>query len=288
MEFVGWRGLRFILEAAADGWDTRRATSTVGRRKSGEMPQGSKPGGHTMNLPRLIGIAVFSLLACIAGTSLADQTYMSFTFDDKTIDQPIGTGGSTVGEPEYISPAAEAVVRATPFDTPCLEIHNANPEMFAFVYFTRAEGGVSAGVVAIIMDLWFYGSGSGWPPYCEVYSQGYQTLLGFYAQADGRLHISSGSGWTDGPTIPVGRSFPVLIVLDMDADTFSVWMDETEWVSNQPLMATGKDFGRVKLAITSGCVPENGIAIDQLRVIDWIPDVSVAETTWGRVRALYR
>jgi hypothetical protein len=76
--------------------------------------------------------------------------------------------------------------------------------------------------------------------------------------------------------------------LDMDSDTFSVWMDETEWVSDQPLITTGTSFGRVKLAITSGCVPENRFSVDQLRVLDWMPSVPIAETTWGRVRAFYR
>lgn len=235
-----------------------------------------------------IGIMVVLLLACVAGTAAADQTYLSFTFDDKTIDQPIGTGGSALGEPSYINPNAEAIVRATPFGTPCLEIHNTNPDEYAFVYFVRDAGGVSSGIVAIIMDLWFFGSGEGWPPYCEVYSYGYQTLVGFYAMDDGKLHIQTGSGMTDGPTIPIGRPFPVLIILNMDTDTVSVWMDETEWVSDEPLRMTGVDFGRIKLALTSGCVTENRFSVDQIRVIDWIPDVPVVETTWGRVRSLYR
>jgi len=74
----------------------------------------------------------------------------------------------------------------------------------------------------------------------------------------------------------------------MDTDTFSIWLDGTQAVADQPLKRTGGDFHKVILQSGFNCDPENRFSLDQIRVLDWMPPVAAAKSSWGRIRALYR
>jgi len=50
----------------------------------------------------------------ISHTAMAAETILSANFNNKPLNQPIGTGGAAVGEPTSVSPFIEAVVRAAP------------------------------------------------------------------------------------------------------------------------------------------------------------------------------
>ena len=235
-----------------------------------------------------IGLAVVLLLGCVVGAALANQTYMEITFDDKAIDQPIGEGGMTVGEPDFVDSRIEAIVRSSPFATPSLEIHSTVSTGNPTIWFNYAGSGITSGLVVIIMDLWLYGSGPGWESYWTIYTPNFQNLMEFRFLSDGRIHIDGAGTDAYVPSYPIGRSFPVLIALDMDTDTFSVWMDETQYVENQPLRLEDREFGAIWFAAGASIADENRVFIDQIRVIDWMSEVPIVETTWGRVRALYR
>lgn len=240
-----------------------------------------------MNRFRSLWMILLMLLGSIAGVASANQTYLNVTFDDKTIDQPIGAGGGAVGEPDYVATEIEATVRATPFGTPSLEIHNTTTDNET-VWFTLASPPVSTGLAVIIMDLWFYGSGPGWTSGWTIYTSGNQNLLGLDLTAEGNIRVTAGGTYFDYNNYPIGRSLPVLIALDMDADTYSIWMDGTLQGENLPLNYAGKDFGAIWFNSGFECDPANKVSVDQIRVIDWMPAVATTHTTWGRVRALYR
>jgi hypothetical protein len=241
-----------------------------------------------MSMARWIVGFVLLFSGVLFGSALADQTFMQITFDDKAIDQPIGDWGTGVGEPTEIGENIEAIVRAAPFDTPSLEIHNTHATNTGYVIFELPGSPVSSGLVVIVMDLWFYQTGPGWSPYCELYSSSYQTLMSFFLRNDGGLTIFGGGDPVILPVVPTGRSFPVLIALDMDQDTFSVWMDGTEISADSPLMVTGATFEKVYLGAGYNCDPANRFSVDQIRVLDWLPPVATTRTTWGGIRRLYR
>jgi hypothetical protein len=240
-----------------------------------------------MNLSRWMGVIILLALGSISGIASANQTLLEVTFDDKTIDQPIGAGGGAIGEPDYVAAEIEAYVRATPFDSPSLELHNTTTDNET-VWFSLPGSAVSTGLAVIIMDLWFYGSGPGWTSGWTVYTADYQSLLTMRLLDDRRIHVGAAGTYFDYNNYPIGRSFPVLIALDMDADTYSIWMDGTLQGENLPLDLTGRDFKAIWFDTGHDCDPANKVSVDQIRVLDWMPSVPTSRTTWGRVRALYR
>jgi hypothetical protein len=80
------------------------------------------------------------LLVAASARAGGPVTILDCTFDDKPIDEIIGTGGPTVGEPVRIS-NADPHVRAFPFQTPCIEIldENASANTVAFEFLNGVE-----------------------------------------------------------------------------------------------------------------------------------------------------
>lgn len=230
-----------------------------------------------------------ALLFCLAVPGLGEQTYMEITFDDKAVDQPIGTGGVLVGEPTWVDGQIEAIVRGTPFATPSLEVHSVdytNPHGLGFQLTTP---GIGSGLVVVIMDLWFEEIGSGGEPYLEVYNANWSYLTRIRFGLDDTVRITDSNGTVDGPTFPKGRAIPILIAFDMDAGSYSIWIDEAPVVADRLHGVADPDFGIVLINTGYADDPANRFWIDQIRVIDWLPDdIAIEPASWGRIRALYR
>jgi hypothetical protein len=236
----------------------------------------------------MIMLVTLVLPGLLAGVALADQTYMSVTFDDKPVDQPLGTGGTAVGEATSCDSQIEAIVRATPFDTRSLEIHNTDLEANRNIYFGLPDAPVSSGLAVVIADLWFYQTGLGWTPYIEFYDSGWSDLLGIYLMSDGTIRIIDSEIAATVPSYPTGRSLPILVAMDFDADTYSVWIDEVQWVADRPMTVSGSNFNIIQIGSGSDCAAENHFSIDQIRVVDTLPQIPTQRTSWGNVRALFR
>lgn len=230
-----------------------------------------------------------ALLLCLAFPVLAEQTYMAITFDEKAVDQPIGTGGVLIGEPTWVDSQIEAIVRATPFATPSLEIHNVdytNPHALGFQMVTGAP---STGLVVIVTDLWFEETGFGSEPYIEIYKASWYYLTRVRFCLDGTVRITDPNGTVEGPSFPKGRATPLLVAFDMDAGTYSVWIDEAPVVADRLHGVADPDFGIILFNTGYGDDPANRFWVDQIRVIDWLPDdIASLPASWGRIRALYR
>lgn len=56
----------------------------------------------------------FCLLLPVSSLALANETILLANFNNKPLNQPIGTGGATVGEPTSVPSAIDAIVRAAP------------------------------------------------------------------------------------------------------------------------------------------------------------------------------
>jgi hypothetical protein len=232
--------------------------------------------------------ATLALPGLLTGVALAEQTYMSVTFDDKPIDQPLGTGGTAVGEATSCDSQIEAIVRATPFDTRSLEIHNTDLVGNRNIYFGPSAGSISSGLAVVIMDLWFYQTGPGWMPYFEFYNSDWSELLRITTESTGTMSIRDSGVAAVVPSYPTGRSLPVLIAMDFDTDTYSVWIDEVQWVADRPMLVSGSNFYIIQIGSGWNCDPENRFSIDQIQVIDTLPVVPTQQSSWGKVRALFR
>jgi hypothetical protein len=221
------------------------------------------------------------LLLCHAAPASGDQDYMTITFDDKAIDQPIGTGGPANGEPSSIDESLSAIVRSTPFSTPCLEIGNTGNMNFDLA------APVTGGIVAVITDIWFYQNVT-----CQYYvslrNSSNQVIDSIFFWGNGIGQIAAYDFVVDNVTYPTGRPTPILMVVDLDARTWSVWIDEVQWVNGQPLFEQISDFKRVLVSAGGSCPEGNRCSIDQIRILDRVPPVPVETLSWGGLRALYR
>jgi hypothetical protein len=235
-------------------------------------------------------VPLVALLLTAAVTVRADQTYLEATFDDKTIDAPIGTSGAAAGEPAWLEGPCTATVRSAPFNTPCLEIEQASTPGLARAVFELLDGvDPNSGLVVLVADVWFEELSSQHEYDIHIYSANWgTTVFAMTINWDSGVNVWS----TGGPTqtigsAPTGRSFPILIALNMDARTYSVWLDGTLAALDLTMSPTG-EVSHILVGPTQNPVAGSKMWLDQIRVLDWMPTVAIRETTWGKVRALYR
>jgi hypothetical protein len=234
-----------------------------------------------------VALAVIAVaLGSAAGGVRADITYMDLTFDDKTIDMPLGQGGTLIGEATWFHANVQATVRAAPFDTPSLELHNTHASETGPIEFDLPNGAVESGLVGILMDLWFYQTGPGWLPQIVLYASDWNELCRVYTQADGSLTIMDTDVAATVPAYPTGRPLRIVLLLDMDLDTYSAWVDGVQRVENRAMKTAGRLFDKVVFQTGWNCAPENHFAIDRILVVDQLPPVPVHATTWGGIKAL--
>jgi hypothetical protein len=210
---------------------------------------------------------------------------MIVTFDDKTIDEPIGTGGPANGEPSWIDDEIEAIVRSTPFDTPSLEINNLTT--IGNMGF-ELPALVNEGIVAVITDLWFYEDSDCWYTFGLYDSYG-QPIAQIFFETNGLARITDTNGIViEDVPYATGLPVPVLMAIDLETRSYSVWIDEVQRVVDRPLGASILDFQRVKVSAGYNCSDGNRFSIDQIRILGRVPPVPVETLSWGRLRALYR
>lgn len=233
-------------------------------------------------------VVVFLFVVAISPV-FAYQTYMEINFDDKEIDQPIGTGGGTMDEPDWVDLEIEAIVRATPFPSRSLEVHNVDYQNTRNLGFMLPGLYVSSGLAVIIMDLWFEEEGSGGAPWIDIYKSTWNSLAKLTFEPSGNIRITDPNGAIDGPVFPKGRALHILAAFDMDAGTYSVWINEAPVVADRLHGLADPDFSHLVFNTGHEDDPANRFWIDQIRVLDWLPgNIAVESATWGRIRALYK
>ena len=216
----------------------------------------------------------------------AQVTYMDINFDDKTIDAPLGQAGTATGEATWIHSNVQATVRAAPFDTPSLEIHNTHVSETGPLEFDLPNGSVESGLVGILMDLWFYQTGPGWLPQIVLFASDWNELCRVTTESDGSMRIVDSGVAATVPGYPTGRPLRIVLLLDMDSDTYSAWVDGVQWVDNRAMKFTGRLFHKVIIQTGWDCAPENHFSVDRILVLDNLPPVPVEPTTWGGIKAL--
>jgi len=232
-----------------------------------------------------VAAAVCLLFWSLPSPAPGGQSYLSATFNDKTIDKPIGTGGPALGEPNWVDEEIEAIVRATPFETPSLEIRNLTS---AGNMGFELDDAVSEGIVAVIIDLWLY-KDNPCTTWLDLYNSGWNLLAKVEFESNNTFSIHDADGVVvSGAPFAAGRPLPLLMVLDFDADTYSIWIDAVQQVSERFLNITSPNFRRIIFYAGWDCPEGNHFSIDQVRIIDHEPQVPVEVPTWGRLRALFR
>jgi hypothetical protein len=237
------------------------------------------------------GLLALLLPIVLAEPAVTHQVWLRADFNDKAIDQPIGMGGPELGEPVGTSQGPlDAIVRATPMPTPCLEITDQSESYAGSVRFQFLDDAeIQEGLLYIRADFWIP----------QVPQGGYG--LGV-RERDGAAHkfiqltfghsgkvTCSDEGGVVGLVAPyqVGRVTPICIAFDMTAGTYDLWIDGNLVVADQPHDVTGAGIGSVLVSFGSDSDVGDAFYVDNLFVGDY--DITPTKsTTWGAVKALFR
>jgi hypothetical protein len=206
-------------------------------------------------------------MAVVTLASPAGAQSLYAAFDDKPIDQPIGTRGASFGEPVGVDPWLTAIVRSGPMGTPSLELQDQDDYMAGAVRF-EFEGSVevASGVFSIAANLWF-----------DAYEDFnlYIREQGSAAASFLSMHFLSGGGVVANDedsslgmigSYEVRRVFPITIVFDMNADTYDVYFDCLRVVHDEPHGVTDRGVGAVLFGTTHDPDFDGRLYLDDLYV----------------------
>jgi len=236
-----------------------------------------------------IAFCVLLLGLAIPCAPLAAQIYLQAGFDDKPLDQPIGTGGPTVGEPIGVGTQILTAVRGAPMPTPCLEIIDNDDYAAGYVRFEFLdEAEISAGQLVISVDLWFPEIDSTANYSLAVREKGSSAHSFLSLDFARGIVYAGGAGGDTGPLVSftAGRIVHVLVVFDMDADTYSIWIDGAPAVEAHPHGVVDIGIGAVLLSCIHDPSVGDSFFADNLYVGDYVP-TPVAEESWGRVKSRF-
>ncbi len=232
-------------------------------------------------------------LLALPPVSAAAETYLEATFDDKTVDQPIGTGGAEVGEPITVNEGdITAIVRAGPTPTRCIEIRDVDNYMAGAVTFEfLGSQEVTSGFLSIAVNLWFHELGPGRQFTLYVREQGGAacTFASLNFLEDGRVYLDDAAHPGDlvGDYV-TGKIFPVVLNFYLEAGTYDLWLDGRQVVSQQAHGVAGCGIGSIMIGCSNDADLEGVLSVDGIRVTDFHQEVGSEPLSWGRVRSLYR
>ncbi|HUT92688.1 MAG TPA: GEVED domain-containing protein [Thermoguttaceae bacterium] len=174
-------------------------------------------------------------------TGASEEVLLIANFDDKAIDEPIGTGGAEVGEPSSVSDPAP-IVRNEPMSTPCLEFQDTGDAPMYAVFDLLDDAMLGSGTVIVEADVWMEQQND----YSFTVFDGEESLtqafVFLYFRNDGRLIYSDGNS-DFVPllgTYEVGRTIPLRIEFDMDHGLYDLYWDDARLLDDEPHGITGR------------------------------------------------
>jgi hypothetical protein len=241
----------------------------------------------------LLLLVAIPLLALPTMQACADTTYLEATFDDKPVDQPIGTGGPSVGEPIGVTEGyITAMVRQGPTPSRCIEIQDANDYGAGAVTFEfLGSQEITSGFLSIAFDLWFHQIGEGHSFFVSVREQGSsaKSFANVDFVSDGNVVLTDAAhGGSVIGTYVTGKVFPVVLNYNMEAGTYDVWLDGLQVVFNQSHGVTDRGIGRVHVGCTHDPDLDGVLSLDRVRVTDYHLEVAAEPASWGTIRSLFR
>jgi hypothetical protein len=235
-------------------------------------------------------VALLGLLLPGAAAA-ANAVYLRADFDDKTIDAPIGTGGAAVGEPTVIENGVAAIVRQGPMGSPSLEIQDMQEGGDHVCFQFESDAELTAGEVYVGMNLWFDSLAEASECNIRVFERGGQAKrfaeLGIIEDGGVYLHYGEASSAGIIGQAVVGRLYRVVFAFNMDAGTFSVWLDGVEAASGLPHGITDRGIGSVLIGCDYDDDAQGSYNVDALEVTDF-QIVPIENQTWGRIKTMFR
>ena len=218
------------------------------------------------------GRTPLALVAAVAATvagSTGVQPLLEARFDAHPLDRPIGTGGPALGEPISVAPSITAIVRGAPLPTPALELTDASAggagaAEFGFLGAVEVE----QGELSIAMDLWF----EQLQRYAVLVREAGGAARNFVSItfiADGSVLVDDAggvSGFLPGSYGP-GRRIPLLLVFDLDAATYDLYLDGALRVADEPHDVPDRGVGTVHVGLDFDVDLDGRLFLDDLVVV---------------------
>jgi len=230
------------------------------------------------------------VMLSVPARSAADTVYLQATFDDKTLDAPIGIGGPDVGEPIYVDFSLLATVRGGPMSSPSLEIQDDSASDYGLVDFEFSSGAeITTGIVAISLHLWFYELGAGNDFSLRIREQetGSSQFLTLRFEPTGDIeYYDTDTHITWIGTYQTGRQLQVELVFDMDAGTYDLVFDGLMLLDDETHGVEDRGIGSILPVCENDPDIGSKFSIDDILVTDTDPSV-VTPVTWGGVKALF-
>lgn len=211
-----------------------------------------------------------SLAAAAGSVHAGDDSgvvLLEANFNDKPLDQQIGTGGPELGEPISIFPGLSAIVRAAPMSTPSLELSEAAtgmalPARFEFLggeEVTHGDLNIHIRIEAAQNDTF------------QVYVREPQTAAQNFATI---LFTGSGgiSAFDQNGTIGVIGSYSIGVerelglLFHMDDGTYDIKFGGAILATGRAHGISGHGIGSVAVGTTSTTTPGSLFYVDRLRV----------------------
>ncbi len=189
-------------------------------------------------------------------------------FDDKTVGQPIGTGGAQVGEPTAITTGLQTEVVENGVGNRGLRLRNAGAgtaQSVRFQFLDNLE--VDSGVIAFDFDVRF-----AIRDFYQFLVRERNTSSSNFASLrffnDGTLALTDADGGVSLPPISynAGQLYRLRFIFDTDADTYSVLLDNTELVVDRAHTVSSRDVGAIAIGVLGNATAAAELTIDALQV----------------------
>jgi hypothetical protein len=215
-------------------------------------------------------IFVVALITVTSSSAARAVVYLNANFDNKTVDDPIGTGGPDVGEPIEYDPFIGAVVRGIPMPTPCLQLTDESGTSAGAVRFEFVDGTeITSGSVGITVNLWFEEYEN---YFLYVREQGTSmdifTNLNFSQTGEIFCNDENGDVGVIG-TYQTGEHLRVRLAYNMDVGIYSIWLNETLVLGGEDHGVVGRGVGAVLLGCTYDGDLDGVMNVDDLFVADY-------------------
>lgn len=237
---------------------------------------------------RLIALGALLLAPAAAAARGAATTILECNFDSKPIDQVIGTGGPSVGEPISLG-ELPATVRANPFPTPCLDMTEDWGFGSRHVRFEFLDGvAIATGVLDVSFDLQFAAL-NGFTAYLRERGSSAVSFLNITFSSDGFIMIGdlNSSGARPVGNYQAGVVLPVQLTFDLGALTWDMSVNGSPLVNDEPLGRIPEGIGAFLIGLDHDADSEGTFYMDNLKVTATEVPQPVEAESWGGVKARF-
>lgn len=218
-------------------------------------------------------LALSGLQPAIAGPSSGELILLDANFDDKPLDEQIGTGGAALGEPIAIGFDLSAIVRQDPVmgENNQLELESFSPSSARFVRFEfLEERELLCGSIVISLELVLGSSKEFSQMIVAIREQGSsaESFATVTATNGGILFVTdkNGEALSNSDDITLNATNSMIFAYDMNAGTYSLWVNEVLQLENREHGVSGRGIGTVLIGHSSAPSPQKVGRMDSLLV----------------------